>query len=269
MININEQLEIYLKAFEQRYTEVVQNNENIHKLEELIERYSGFVLDQQYQQAYTSWLDIKEKQRMTQQLADISAKSVKLMEELRAQRLLNGEASTSQYFENIEHCINEEFGQCKVRANDKLLLVGSGAYPMTLIQVAKEIGAEVIGIDIDDTAVDLGQRVAKTLAPEANIHISNKTVAQLEDIDTVTHIIFSSTVPIKYQILDQLYALTNNQVVISMRYGNGFKALFNYPMEETNLKKWKCVHKQLRANQIFDVAIYRKSLVKAGVRNDV
>jgi ribosomal protein L11 methylase PrmA len=30
---------------------------------------------------------------------------------------------------------------------------------MTLIQVAKETGASVIGIDIDPQAVDLGQRV--------------------------------------------------------------------------------------------------------------
>ncbi len=48
------------------------------------------------------------------------------------------------YFDNIEHCIDEEFGQCSIASNDKLLLVGSGAYPMTLIQVAKETGASVI-----------------------------------------------------------------------------------------------------------------------------
>ena len=35
---------------------------------------------------------------------------------------------------------------------------------MTLIQVAKETGAAVIGIDIDSEAVDLGQRVVNVLA---------------------------------------------------------------------------------------------------------
>ncbi len=47
------------------------------------------------------------------------------------QRLLDGQASTTGYFDNIEHCIDEEFGQCSIASNDKLLLVGSGAYPIT------------------------------------------------------------------------------------------------------------------------------------------
>jgi len=266
-INIREKLEIYLNEFEIQYEEVVTNSKNIHKLEALIESYSDFILNQCYQQAYSAWLDTQEKDQLTRRLADITAKSVKQMEILRAQRLLDGKMSTSQYFENIEHCINEEFGQCKVTANDTLLLVGSGAYPMTLIQVAKETGAKVIGIDIDETAVELGQQVINMLAPEANIHITNQTVDQLEDISAVTHIIFSSTVPVKYQILDQLYDLTNEHVVVSMRYGNGFKALFNYPTEETNFEKWNCAHRQLRSNQIFDIALYRKVITKVGVRD--
>ena len=95
---------------------------------------------------------------------------------------------------------NSEDGNWK---NDKLLLIGR-AYPMTLIQVAKETGA-VIGIDIDSEAVDLGQRVVNVLAPNEDIVISNQTVDQLEDIQSVTHIIFSSTISIKYDILNELY----------------------------------------------------------------
>ena len=50
---------------------------------------------------------------------------MKQVEVIRAQRLLNGRASTSGYFENIEHCINEEFGRWQIGQNDKLLLIGS------------------------------------------------------------------------------------------------------------------------------------------------
>lgn len=264
-INIQEKLETYLSEFEIQYTETIKNSNNIKKLELLIEDYSAFILNQQYQLAYLVWPDIQKKDMLTQKLANISAKCVKQMEMIRAQRLLEGRASSSNYFENIEHCINEEFGQFKVTAKDKLLLIGSGAYPMTLIQFAKSTGAEVIGIDIDETAVNLGKRVARTLAPEAKIHITNQKVEQLADLHTVTHIIFSSTVPIKYDILDQLYELTNDQVVISMRYGNHFKALFNYPTEPTDAQKWTCVNEQIRDNQIFDIAIYQKALVEVGV----
>ena len=96
---------------------------------------------------------------------------------------------------------------------------------MTLIQVAKETGAAVIGIDIDSEAVDLGQRVVNVLAPNEDIVISNQTVDQLEDIQSVTHIIFSSTIPIKYDILNELYTLTNDEVVVAMRYGDDMKSI--------------------------------------------
>lgn len=89
---------------------------------------------------------------------------------------------------------------------------------MTLIQVAKETGASVIGIDIDPQAVDLGQRVVNVLAPNEDIQISNQTVDQLPDINEVTHIIFSSTIPVKYDILAQLFELTNDHVVVAMRW---------------------------------------------------
>ena len=154
---------------------------------------------------YLTWNDLETKMSLTKKLQEVSAKCVKQVEVIRAQRLLNGRASTSGYFENIEHCINEEFGRWQIGQNDKLLLIGSGAYPMTLIQVAKETGAAVIGIDIDSEAVDLGQRVVNVLAPNEDIVISNQTVDQLEDIQSVTHIIFSSTITIKYDILNELY----------------------------------------------------------------
>lgn len=136
---------------------------------------------------------------------------------------------------------------------------------MTLIQVAKETGASVIGIDIDPTAVDLGQRIVKVLAPNEDIEITEQTVDQLVDIKEVTHIIFSSTIPIKYDILEQLYDLTNENVVVAMRFGDGIKSLFNYPSEKTSVDKWQCVDKRIQSDQIFDIALYRKASIKVGV----
>ena len=61
---------------------------------------------------------------------------------------------------------------------------------MTLVQVAKETGASVIGIDIDSQAVDLGQRIVQVLAPNEDIAITNQTVEEIDDMQTITHIIF-------------------------------------------------------------------------------
>lgn len=146
----------YLLDFETLYENVLENSDYIDALEELVDKYSQYILNPVFRKLYEDWEDELIKEHLTKRLLFISTQCVKQVEVIRAQRLLDGRASTSGFFDNIEHCINEEFGQCHITENDKLLLVGSGAYPMTLIQVVKETGASVIGIDIDPTAVDLG-----------------------------------------------------------------------------------------------------------------
>ncbi len=79
----------------------------------------------------------------------------------------------------------------------------------------------------------------------------------------MTHIIFSSTIPLKYSILED--HLTNENVVVAMRFGDGIKAIFNYPSQETAEDKWQCVNKHMRPQQIFDIALYKKAAIKVGI----
>ncbi|XAP98015.1 D-histidine (S)-2-aminobutanoyltransferase CntL [Staphylococcus aureus] len=269
MNNFNNEIKLilqqYLEKFEAHYERVLQDDQYIEALETLMDDYSEFILNPIYEQQFNAWRDVEKKAQLIKSLQYITAQCVKQVEVIRARRLLDGQASTTGYFDNIEHCIDEEFGQCSIASHDKLLLVGSGAYPMTLIQVAKETGASVIGIDIDPQAVDLGRRIVNVLAPNEDITITDQKVSELKDIKDVTHIIFSSTIPLKYSILEELYDLTNENVVVAMRFGDGIKAIFNYPSQETAEDKWQCVNKHMRPQQIFDIALYKKATIKVGI----
>lgn len=86
-----------------------------------------------------------------------------------------------------------------------------------------------------------GQQVIRILAPDAPIEIHQATVSELEGIQNVTHVIFSSTVEMKYDILEELYHLTGHDIVVSMRYGDGLKSIFNYPKQETHPQQWTFV----------------------------
>ncbi|HEC2146144.1 TPA: staphylopine biosynthesis enzyme CntL [Staphylococcus delphini] len=260
--NINEfetRLLNYQQQFEHLYNTIQQGERALNDLESLIDEYSDYILDEQPTKQYEHWrAHTSEHRPLIKSLADITARCVKLMEATRAQRLIHGQGSTTGYFDNIEHCISEEFGQFKITPNDTVLLVGSGAYPMTLVQIAQETGARVIGIDIDEEAVRYGQQVINILAPDAPIEIHQKTVSELEVIRDVTHVIFSSTVEMKYDILEELYESTDHNIVVSMRYGDGLKSIFNYPKQATHPKQWTCVADITRPDQIFDIALYQK-----------
>lgn len=251
-------LETFLKRFETCYVQFKHNQLNPQHLEKLIDIYGQFIRHPFYEQAYKAWQDEAVKTRLTQQLIAITAECVKAVEIVRARRLIKGQPMKSDYFDNIEYCISEEFRHCQLTKDDTLLLIGSGAYPMTLIQVAKETGASVIGIDIDEEAVQLGRQVVQRLAPSYDIQIYHGPVEQLARLQEVTHVMMSSTIPVKYQILDQLYHLTSKPLYVSMRYGDGFKSLFNYPSEAVDQRKWRCIDQHHRPNHIFDIVIYQK-----------
>ena len=116
----------------------------------------------------------------------------------------------------------------------------------------------MIGVDIDEEAVVLGRKVVDLLGIGLKIRLEKASVEEIDDVKEATHIIFSSTVEHKYDLLDQLHSLTNERVVVAMRYGNQLKSLFNFPMREVDEKKWKLVENILRPKQVFDIALYAK-----------
>lgn len=231
------------------------------EMEATIDEYSRFITDDDHKKTWEQ-LEQQMPNDLSELVSDIrktSALCVAISEKYRALKLLGGEEMKSGYFDNIEACIEEEFGSFRVDSRSKILLVGSGSFPMTPLLIAKETGAEVIGIDIDEEAVVLGRKVVDRLGSGLKIRLEKASLEEIDDMKEVTHTIFSSTVAPKYDLLDQLHSLTNERVVVAMRYGNQLKSLFNYPMREVDEKKWKLVENILRPKQVFDIALYAKS----------
>ncbi|MBU5354783.1 methyltransferase domain-containing protein [Paenibacillus barcinonensis] len=268
-----ETLLITLIHFETRLTEFAsqfsnlavrydQTLEHSSELETVINDYSRFVTDADHLHAWNMLRpsELEELEPLIQELRDQSARCVAIMEKYRALKLQDGEVQIADYFKNIEECIDKEFGSFQVTPDSKVLLVGSGSFPMTPLLIARRTGAQVIGIDIDAEAITLGRKVVQTLGSELNIRLELSLLEDLAYTREATHIIFSSTVANKYELLDQLHALTNAQVVVAMRYGNQLKSLFNYPMRETDDRKWRLADNILRPHDVFDIALYQKSV---------
>ncbi|MFD0770036.1 nicotianamine synthase family protein [Bacillus sp. CGMCC 1.60114] len=254
-----ESLSEFLEKFDDlagRYDHTINN---CSELESLIDDYSKFITNERNKVA---WKQLQESSDLNQLVADLRKKSalcVAIMEKYHALKLLSGNAKMTDYFKNIESCIEKEFGSFQITSESKVLLVGSGSFPMTLLLIAKRTGAEVVGIDIDDEAIQLGRNVVEKLGNGLNIRVEKILVENLDFTKDVTHIIFSSTVESKYDILDQLHTLTNENVVVAMRYGDQLKSLFNYPMREIDGQKWKMLENILRPDHVFDIALYKKA----------
>jgi len=260
LASIQDSLNYYRNSFQQAAAQYDQTMTHHMELQNLIDDYSRFITDPHHQQI---WERLQDEEAVhlsliAEDLRHISAWCVALMEKYRALKLLEGSSGITDYFKNIESCIEQEFGGVQVTGESRVLMIGSGSFPMTPMLIARRTGAEVIGIDIDEESIQLGRSVIDQLGPELNIRLLSAPVEELDVTGTATHIIFSSTVAQKYDILDRLYPLTNREVVVAMRYGNDLKSLFNFPLQETDPRKWKLTETILRPDQVFDIALYRK-----------
>ncbi|MCU6711754.1 SAM-dependent methyltransferase [Paenibacillus sp. J5C_2022] len=233
---------------------------HIEELEAVISDYSGFVTNQSNKEAWNGFeeLDSDSFQTILHALRTDSARCVAIMEKNRAIKLLDEADAKSSYFQNIEACILQEFRHFNVTAESNVLLVGSGAFPMTPLHIARQTGASVVGIDIDDEAVSLGRQVVARLGPELSIRLERATIEELDGMDTITHVVFSSTVKEKYRILDRLYDLTRGEVAVAMRFGDRLKSIFNYPSEDVDKRKWKVEGTHLQQELVFDIIYYRR-----------
>jgi hypothetical protein len=256
-----QQLNDFLSAFI-RLNAAHKRNENIYQeMEQVIGVFSFFILKKENREL---WDRIEHQNdvaltMLTEQLREQSAFCVWTLEKYRAIEFKKNRQGIADYFKNIEGCIETEFGSFEISSDSKVLMIGVGAFPMMPILIAKKTGAEIVGIDIDSTAIDLARAVVTIADKNARIDITGRTVEQLAFTKMATHIIFASTVKEKFAILEQLYPLTNDDVVVAMRYGNGFKSFFNYPLEMTDGSLWKIVNNVSQEDNIFDIALYKKA----------
>jgi hypothetical protein len=230
-------------------------------MEQVIGEFSLFILNKRNCEIWNRMERQHDEalNKLAEQLREESAFCVWALEKYRALEWQKNKQEIADYFKNIEACIETEFCSFEITCGSKVLMIGVGAFPMTPLLIAQKTGAEVVGIDIDFRAIDLARAVVTIVDKNARIAIKRCTVDQLEFTKEATHIIFASTVKEKFDILKQLYPLTKKDVVVAMRYGNGFKSLFNYPLEDIGSSHWKIVNNISQEENIFDIALYKKA----------
>ncbi|MDF2713688.1 MAG: hypothetical protein K0R28_613 [Paenibacillus sp.] len=136
--------------------------------------------------------------------------------------------------------------------------------------IALETVAKVLCSDIDVEAVCLGRRVVHYSGLENNIRYTDSHLTERSFLQEATHIVITSLVPNKSDVIDKLKPLLHSGTNIMVRYGNGLKSIINYPLEEDLPEVWE-VPPFNRKNCMYDTLVLEEkaSLVNHNERRHI
>lgn len=163
-----------LLNFDKKFQFIIQQNMeqqqiNYFELCELMDEYSSFIINRDNEEQWANMKESNEILLLTDNLRMNASVCVQILEKYRALLLSHEQEAVTDYFRNIENCIGKEFGDFEITSQSKVLLIGSGSFPITLLMVAERTGADVFGIDIDDEAIQLGNQVVNKLGDRKSV----------------------------------------------------------------------------------------------------
>ena len=132
------------------------------------------------------------------------------------------------YKKSIGDEYRREYLTFDISKNDKILHIGSGAFPLTEIMLAETIGATVMGIDRSMKAVNSAAYVLnkKNLQDKIKINYGNGIDYPINDFDVV---IVSSCASPMIKIVEHIFkaAKTNSKIIVREMEASS-KPLINY-----------------------------------------
>ncbi|WP_175532074.1 nicotianamine synthase family protein [Paenibacillus sp. yr247] len=224
------------------------------KLDELCE----LMVREETIRQWIAWGRDEDVQRQAKRLREAAIEALCNVEKHQSKCISRNEMNVNKYLTTIIQSVKDDLISFGIDYHSKVLFIGSGAFPVSALTIAKEFGAKVMGVDIDPEAVFLASHVAKAFDIETMVSFSGEELITLTFLKETTHIIIASLVENKIEVLDQLKELIKNDVKIMLRYGNGVKSLFNYPFDCDLSGDWH-QRKLIVWNPIYDIIILEKS----------
>ena len=110
-----------------------------------------------------------------------------------------------------------EYQTFNISKNDKVLHIGSGAFPLTEITLAEEIGNTVVGIDKSRKAVEYADDVVrrKNLQDKIKINLGNGRDYPIKEFDVI---IISSCASPMLKIIEHVFknSKSNSKIIVRM-----------------------------------------------------
>lgn len=132
--------------------------------------------------------DNEEVIQQSERLRSTSNQALCELEKYQSNQLLQQRDSLSEYLTLLSATINKGLLDISFQSNSRVLFIGSGAFPLSALTIARETGAEVFCLDVDEEAVKLGSGMAEVVALGHRVRFSDSYADGLHYALHATHI---------------------------------------------------------------------------------
>ena len=253
LLNVLNSLEDELK---QLMIKALNAPEGLELLGAKLDYLCEYIVCEENERLWNQWGDREDVMQCAMRLRVTSDEALCMVEKMRALRVYTEEWDMDLYLSLLSASVNEERLYAQIDGTSKVIFIGAGAFPLSAFIIAKETCAEVVCTDIDDEAVYHGRKLAQFLGLQRILHYSDSHLRHPEFLAAATHVFIASLVAEKQEILEELKSKVPLDCKMIVRYGNGLKSIFNYPLEISLLKEWQVKSIKLD-NCIYDTIILR------------
>ncbi|NQX67634.1 hypothetical protein HQN90_16055 [Paenibacillus alba] len=233
-------------------------------LKDKLDRLCDFITSIENVRQWSLWNHEPNVQEQSRMLRTTAVKALCDLEKYQSRRIHNEETQISEYMQKLSHSVRADVTCMQVTEQSKVVFIGSGALPLSALTIAQESGAEVICLDIDLEAVELGRHTAAMSGLGSRVAFSHKRISELAVAREATHFIIASLVENKLEILEELKHAAHHQAKILIRYGNGLKSLFNFPLEADLSEDWTLDTLRTQGH-LYDTIILERAIQLKGV----
>lgn len=225
----------------------------------------GFIKSEENDGRWKEWGSLHEIQELSEKLRETSVSALCDMEKYQSVRV--GQQSLGNYLSALSESVREEYRRLHVHEHSKVLFIGSGALPTSALTMAQDTGADVICLDFDQEAITLSKKVACITGLESRLTFLHGEIHQYPDLNDVTHVFVASLVRNKMEVIEDLRNKVKEGAKVVVRFGNGLKSVFNYPLEERYMEGWSQTrHQALHTDSIYDTLLLIRTNEYAGRR---
>ena len=167
---------------------------------------------------------------------------------------------TFHFYERYEGLLNNESKLVSFDENTKLVFIGSGPLPVTLIMFNKMFGCKCVGIEVQPSVAKLSRHIIRRLGLEDDIKIVIGDERYVKYLDYDVIMVAAFAIP-KSKVFGNLWGIVDTDTPILYRTYTGMRQMLYEPVKDVDLRGFHQVDLVFPTGNVNNTSVLIKKII--------